>query len=64
MKVKHYPVTEIISIQDMVLKNTSIFSGSLALADLNNTPLGRVTYAELLDNIFKYKPLPKDNKEI
>ena len=54
MKVKHYPVTEIISIQDMVLKNTSIFSGSLALADLNNTPLGRVTYAELLDNILRF----------
>jgi long-chain acyl-CoA synthetase len=54
MKVKHYPVTEIVSIQDMVLKTTSRFSSSLALADLNITPIGRVTYGELLDNILRF----------
>ena len=54
MKVKHYPVTEITSIQDMVLKTVSRFGNSLALADLNNTPIGRVTYAELLDKVLRF----------
>ena len=54
MKVKHYPVTEITSIQDMVLKTTARYGTSLALADLNNTPIGRVTYAELLDKVLRF----------
>jgi len=54
MKVKHYAVTEITSIQEMVLKSTSVFGSSLALADLVNTPIGRVTYTELLDMVLRF----------
>jgi long-chain acyl-CoA synthetase len=54
MKVKHYPVTEITSIQDMLLKTTSRYGSSLALADLNNTPISRVTYDELLDKVLRF----------
>jgi long-chain acyl-CoA synthetase len=54
MKVIHYPVTEITSIQDMLLKSTSHFGSSLALADLENTPIGRVTYTELLDKVLRF----------
>ena len=54
MKVKHYPVQEITSIQDMLLKNASQFGSSLALADLVATPIGRVTYGELLDKVLRF----------
>jgi long-chain acyl-CoA synthetase len=54
MKVRHYAVTEIISIQDMLLKSTSVYGSSLALADLVNTPIERVTYAELLDKVLRF----------
>src|ERR1035437_6211199 len=54
MKVKHYQVTEITSIQEMLLKSASRFGSSLALADLVNTPIGRVTYTELLDKVLRF----------
>ena len=54
MKVKHYPVTEITSIQEMLLKSASVFGSSLALADLVETPIGRVTYTELLDKVLRF----------
>ncbi|MDR3667109.1 MAG: AMP-binding protein [Ignavibacteriaceae bacterium] len=54
MKVKYYPVTDIISIQEMLLKTVSQHTSSLALADLVNTPINRVTYSELLDKVLKF----------
>ena len=54
MKVKHYAVTDITSIQDMLLKSASAFGSSVALADLVNTPIGRVTYTELLDKVLRF----------
>jgi long-chain acyl-CoA synthetase len=54
MKVKYYPVTKITSIQDMLLKNASRFGTSLALADLAPTPIGRLTYGELLDKVLRF----------
>ena len=54
MKVKYYPVTEITSIQEMVLKSCAVFGSSLALADLVNTPIERVTYTELLDKVLRF----------
>jgi long-chain acyl-CoA synthetase len=54
MKVKHYRVTEITSIQDMLLKNAAQYGSSLALADLIDTPISRVTYAELLDRVLRF----------
>ena len=54
MKIKHYQVTEITSVQEMLLKSASRFGSSLALADLVNTPIGRVTYTELLDKVLRF----------
>lgn len=54
MKIKYYPVTEITSIQDMLLKTTARYGSCLALADLNNTPIAKVTYSELLDYVLRF----------
>jgi long-chain acyl-CoA synthetase len=54
MKVKYYPVTEINSIQEMLLKSANQFGSSLALCDLIDTPISRVTYSELLSKVLKF----------
>src|SRR5664279_2827582 len=54
MKIKYYPVTEITSIQDMLLKTAAQYGSSLALSDLINTPINRVTYSELLDDVLRF----------
>ncbi|MEW5842986.1 MAG: AMP-binding protein, partial [Bacteroidota bacterium] len=53
-EIKLYPVTRIDSIQDMVLKSAKNFGPKLALEDLNDTPINKVTYRELLDNILRF----------
>ena len=53
-EIKLYPVTRIDSIQDMVLKSAKNFGSKLALEDLNDTPINKVTYRELLDNILRF----------
>jgi long-chain acyl-CoA synthetase len=47
-------VPQIHSIQDMVLQSTKKFSTKLALEDLHTTPIGKLTYRELLENILKF----------
>ena len=54
MRIKYYPVPEITSIQDMLIKTVSIYGSSLALSDLVNTPITRVTYTELLDQVLRF----------
>lgn len=54
MKLKYYPVTEITSIQDMLLKTVSLYGSNLALSDLVDTPISRVTYSELLDQVLRF----------
>jgi long-chain acyl-CoA synthetase len=54
MKIKYYPVTEINSIQDMLLKSAERFGSSLALCDLIDTPIPRVTYSELLGKVLRF----------
>jgi long-chain acyl-CoA synthetase len=54
MKVKHYPVTEIHSIQEMVIKSAAQFGSSLALSDLTSTPISRLTYSELLESVLRF----------
>ncbi|MCF8242072.1 MAG: AMP-binding protein [Melioribacteraceae bacterium] len=49
-----YNVPQIKSIQDMVLQSAERYSTKLAFEDLNQTPLGRVTYSELLDKILRF----------
>lgn len=53
-EIKLYPVPKIDSIQDMVLKSAKNFGSKLALEDLNDTPINKVTYRELLDNILRF----------
>jgi len=52
--LKLYDVPKIRTIQEMVLMNTKKYSSKLALEDLNNTPINKVTYAQLLDNILRF----------
>lgn len=53
-KLKLYDVPKISSIQEMVLMSTRKYSSKLAFEDLNNTPIAKVTYADLLDNILRF----------
>ncbi len=52
--VKLYEVPEVKSIQEMVVRSANVYGDKLALEDLNNTPIPRVTYRELLDYILKF----------
>lgn len=49
-----YDVPKIVSIQDMVIQSAQKYDSKLALEDLNITPLQRVDYNGLLDNILKF----------
>ncbi|MCX7797797.1 MAG: AMP-binding protein [Melioribacter sp.] len=53
-ELKLFEVPFIESIQDMILQSTRKFPNKLALEDLNDTPISRVTYSELLDNILRF----------
>lgn len=49
-----YDVPKITSIQDMVLQSAKKFGPKLALEDLNDTSINRVSYDALLDNILRF----------
>lgn len=53
-ELKLYQVPKILSIQDMIIQSAKKFGQKIALEDLNNTPINKVTYRELLDNILKF----------
>lgn len=53
-------VPKITSIQDMVLQSTRKYGDKLALEDLNQTPLSRLTYNQLLHNILKFGSALRD----
>jgi long-chain acyl-CoA synthetase len=46
-----YPVPQLSSLQDMVRGSAARHGGKLALEDLNETPIPRVTYQELLEHV-------------
>ena len=52
--LKLYDVPKVASVQDMVIQSAEKYGAKLALEDLNQTPLQKVTYNELLDNILKF----------
>jgi long-chain acyl-CoA synthetase len=54
MKVKLHPVTEISSIQDMLLQSAAKNPNGIALSDLTNYPISRLTYTQLVDNILRF----------
>ncbi len=47
-------VPTITSVQDMILRSARDFGGKLALEDLKETPIRRLTYSSLLNNILKF----------
>jgi len=49
-----FPVPQLSSLQDMVRGSAARHSGKLALEDLNETPMPRVTYRELHDNVVRF----------
>ncbi len=53
-KIKLFEVPKISSVQDMVLKSTEVYKEKLALEDLQNYPINKVTYADLKENILKF----------
>lgn len=53
-ELKLYKVPKILSIQDMIVQSARKFGSKIALEDLNNTPINKVTYRELLDNILRF----------
>ncbi len=53
-ELKLYSVPRIESVQDMILQSTKKYKSKLSIEDLNKTPIQKVTYEELLDNILRF----------
>ncbi len=53
-QIKFFDVPQIESVSDMVFKSAEKFSSKVALEDLTNTPISKVTYAELLQNVLTF----------
>lgn len=53
-EIKLIPVSKIESLQDMVRQTSRKFADKLAIEDLTDTPIGRVTYASLMKNVLKF----------
>ena len=53
-ELKLYDVPRINSIQEMVLNSAKSFGPKLALEDLNDTPINKITFRELQENILKF----------
>lgn len=49
-----FDVPQVKSVQEMVLLSAEMFKDKLALEDLNKTPLRRVSYEEMLENILRF----------
>ena len=50
-KIKLYDVPKISSIQDMILNSAKSYGEKLALEDLQEYPISKLTFNELLSNI-------------
>jgi len=53
-KLQLFEVPRIDSIQDMLLKSSARYSNKIALEDLTDYPISKVTYSELKDNVLKF----------
>lgn len=51
--VKLFPVPTISSLQDMIIKSSNTYGDKLALEDLSETPIPRLSYAALMKHILK-----------
>lgn len=59
-ELKLNSVPQVHTVQDMVLQSTRKFSTKIALEDLNQTPINKLTYRDLLENILKFGSALKD----
>lgn len=53
-KLQLFEVPQIESIQDMLLRSAKVYANKIALEDLTNYPIPKVTYSELLEYIMKF----------
>ncbi len=53
-KLQLFEVPQIDSIQDMLIKSAERYKNKIALEDLTNYPISKVTYAELYDYVLKF----------
>jgi long-chain acyl-CoA synthetase len=53
-KLQLFEVPQIDSIQDMLIKSAERYKNKIALEDLTNYPISKVTYAELHDEVLKF----------
>jgi len=53
-KLQLFEVPQIYSIQDMIIKSTERYKNKIALEDLTNYPIHKVTYSELYDCVLKF----------
>jgi long-chain acyl-CoA synthetase len=49
-----FEVPEIISVQDMLIKSAEKYRNKIALEDIAATPISKLTYVELLDNVLRF----------
>ncbi|MCK5458171.1 MAG: AMP-binding protein, partial [Melioribacteraceae bacterium] len=57
---KLYDVPKIDSIQELLLRSAKEYSDKLAMEDLNDTPIAKLTYKELLSSVLKFGHALKD----
>lgn len=55
-----YPVNKIESFQELLLSSKEKYPNKLALEDLNQTPIKRVTFSELFEYVFRFGKALKD----
>ena len=53
-KIKLYDVPQITSIQEMILRSSEVYKDKLALEDLQNNPISKVTFSQLKENLLKF----------
>lgn len=53
-EVKLFNVPRIDSIQELILQSARKYDSKLALEDINNTPLSKLTYGELLEKVLRF----------
>jgi len=54
VNIKLYDVPFISSLQDMVIKSSQKYQQKLALEDLTDTPISKVSYQQMLENILRF----------
>lgn len=53
-EIKYFDVPLVSSVRDMLFRSARNFPDELALEDLSNTPIRKVTFRQLLENVLKF----------